>query len=170
MTTPTPIMETKTCTKCGIERALDEFRQWKNKSGNRIYRIGACRACKRAAQNMYRMENRDKCAKASADWKKKNPEKNAAHTRASYGRRKPQCREATLRWISEHRERYLLLLRDYGMRSKEALTDTYVAHTLRMSVLRAPKDLIALKRAQIEIYRATKQLRQTIKEKQDGRD
>lgn len=161
-------MDTKTCTECGTKRELDEFRQRKLKSGNGFYRIGVCRVCERAAQNKYRLENLEKCKKALADWKKKNPSKNAEHSRKSYAKRRRKCRETNLRWIAAHREQYLAWLRNYGKRSSEELTDTYVAHTIRMPVAQAPKRLIALKRAQIEIRRATKQLLHTIKEKQHG--
>lgn len=159
-------METKKCTRCGEAKALDEFRQKKRRSGNGRSPYPECRQCERQEAQKYRLLNPEKTKKALADWKKKNPAKNAAHSRASYGRRKTKCRETALRWISMNRDRYLLWLRDYGRRSREALTDTYVAHTIRMSVFLAPKYLVELKRAKIQIFRDTKQLLKTINEKQ----
>lgn len=155
---------TKTCTKCGTKRELNEFRKRKLKSGNGYFHIGECRVCEREAKNKYRIEHPEQCKKAVADWKKANPNTNAEHSRKSYAKRRNKCRQTTLRWIAENRSRYLKWLRDYGKRSSEALTDTYVAHTIRILVAQAPKQLIELKRRQIQIHRAIKQQKQILKE------
>lgn len=156
---------TKTCTKCGAEKSLDEFRERRSRRGIVLYRIGGCRVCERDAQKKYRLENLDKCKKALSDWKKKNPSKNAAHSRKSYAKRARKCREANLRWIADNRGHYLAYLRDYGKRSAERLSDSYVARTLRIPVAEAHnhKLLIELKREQLRIFRVTKKLKQEIK-------
>lgn len=158
--------QTKTCTKCETTRDIDQFRLRKLKSGNGYYHQAVCRVCERLVAQQYRLDNPQKTKDALANWKRNNPAKNAAHSRKSWANRRDKCRQTTLRWISANRERYLAWLRNYGRRSSELLTDTYVAHTIRMPIAQAPKMLIELKRAKIEIHRSTKKLISIIKEKQ----
>jgi hypothetical protein len=181
-------METKTCTKCGTEREFGEFRERKLKSGNGVYRIGECRVCEREAHNKYRLEHPDKCKKALADWKKKNPAKNAAHSRKSYANRRDKCRETQRRWVAANRERYLDRIKSWRARNTEKINRYYslpkvkqrraervsldrrtlgnmtVSKALREQGIPVTPETLELKREALSMKRLNKQLRQTYKE------
>lgn len=53
----------------------------------------------------------------------------------------------------------------YRKASSESLTDAYVRAALKMPFTEIPPALIEMKREQLQIYRATKQLNQAIKER-----
>lgn len=151
----------KTCTECGTERALDDFRQRKLKSSNGLYRLGVCRICERETQKKYRLANLEKCKKALADWKKSNPDRNAAHSRLSYYRcfdaRAMNCAQ----WRAANPDKVL----ESNRRQVTELTDSYVCNELRKVVPAVSDELVVAKRMQLKISRAAKTLNQTIKEK-----
>ena len=52
----------------------------------------------------------------------------------------------------------------YRKASSENLSDAYVKAALRMPFINIPPELIAMKREQLQIYRATRQLVKTLEE------
>jgi hypothetical protein len=87
------------------------------------------------------------------------------------GKKRNRCMSSADRlkaYLGKHPEKAKEIARRKGKRQREKITDKYVRSLLGMS---APSfDLIELKRVQIGVMRHTKQLVQTIKEKQDDRN
>lgn len=69
-------MQVKVCTKCGIEKPLSEF--WKHKEC-RLGVNSACKKCKSIQKGIYYRNNREKCEKASKDYRENNKEKCRAY-------------------------------------------------------------------------------------------
>ena len=68
----------KICSKCTIEKSLDQFaKDTKGKNGLRAY----CRSCCKIVRDKYYRENRDKVININKQWKLNNPEKNNAINR-----------------------------------------------------------------------------------------
>jgi hypothetical protein len=91
-------METKTCTKCGVEQDIEEFYLVR---ADKPWRSGSCRACrgkrakvwneesKEAIRNYKRewhVKNREKVISKVNDWVKANPEKRRKNALAYYYR------------------------------------------------------------------------------------
>lgn len=82
--------ETKTCSKCGQEKPLDDFSFQKR---GRFGRKAACKACMNAILRSKRSEglykaSPEKAAASAREWAKKNREKRNALSRAYYQRNK----------------------------------------------------------------------------------
>lgn len=66
------LLQTKICTKCGIEKSLSEFH--KNKDG-RLGLAAACKKCKSIHHKNVRAKNPDKYNEKTKKWVELNPEK-----------------------------------------------------------------------------------------------
>ena len=65
-------MKTKVCTKCGVEKPLDQFYKDKRlKSGVH----SECKVCHESMRRNWILKNREKVRKYGTDWIKKNPER-----------------------------------------------------------------------------------------------
>jgi 5-methylcytosine-specific restriction endonuclease McrA len=65
-------METKKCSKCGIEKSLTEFYKDPNdKNGVRLR--PKCKACLNEERKSWGKKNRDKLAQYAREWRKENP-------------------------------------------------------------------------------------------------
>lgn len=110
----------------------------------------------------------------------RNREKVMAHQRAWRENNRERCRELNRAWRENNREKVLegkrvyreanrekVIAKDraYNRKKTESLADGYVAKKLRIPVAQAPKDLIELKRQQLQLKRLTDQL---IKEIENG--
>ena len=115
-------------------------------------KCGEVKALGEFASRKDRFTRRSKCKKCEdlrrKKWLEENPEK---------------ARMAKKRWDKNNPDER----KTHNKKNVELLTDSYVAGRLKMQVSDAPPELLEAKRQQILIHRATKQLIQTIKEKQD---
>lgn len=142
-------METRTCTKCGKEKPLDAFAKQKlGKFGRRA----SCLECgKKANRAAYVAKNQN--AKIGVSPKHGMT---ASERQALYEKRHPEVK------TRKHRM------------ARETLAGNYVRGLLADS-FGVPRNLISdevveLKRAQLSVMRQTKQLVQTVKEKQNERN
>ncbi len=156
---------TKRCTKCGEAKALSEFPVVKDKKSTpgKVYSYlhSHCRGChaERASKWYYANKTRAlrKCKEIyernrsahllhAKEWKAKNQEK-VRIAKRKYKKAHPECDLKRLHWHIK------------------TLSDYYVRNALRLTVANAPPELIAIKREQLLIHRARKQL----KEKANGK-
>ncbi|WP_294255606.1 hypothetical protein [Propionivibrio sp.] len=142
-------METRTCTKCGQEKPLSAFAKQKlGKFGRRA----SCLECGKKANRAAYV--------AAHPTAKIGPSPHSGMTaserQALYEKRHPEVKTMKYR------------------RARERLSGSYVRGLLADSfgVQRTliSDDVVELKRAQLSVMRQTKQLVQTIKEKQDERN
>ena len=174
-------MDTKTCSKCGVDKDPVEFYSY----------AAACKECTRARVRAYKkanpgrvadskrlsyQKNIEKCKArsksnywsdpekhraASKAWRKANPEKARENRRKQ--KKYPAGISATARYREKHRDR-LLKRERYRMRAgARELSDAYVAATIcaHGSPLRAaciPPALVEAKRVHLQIHRLLRDL------------
>lgn len=142
-------METKTCTKCGGCKPVEEFaRNKKKQSGIDCW----CKQCHRDSTARYAKENREKVLSATRAWRAANREHRATYKRAH---RTPKDAQTTRDWKGLHPES----VRASEKRSRDRLATHYVAAKLRRQGADASPDyLIQLKREQLILRRLAKEL------------
>jgi hypothetical protein len=64
-------MNTKTCTKCGIEKEITEYSTNFNKKWGQSYLRSNCKACDNARSRQYHADNKAKRAKQHKEWRNK---------------------------------------------------------------------------------------------------
>lgn len=71
-------METKICSKCGIEKPVNEFyKDRRSKDGLRSH----CKECHNLSSRKWRSENPEKQRERCRKWQADNPERNREHSR-----------------------------------------------------------------------------------------
>ncbi len=65
-------MDSKTCTKCNIEKPLDEFKKQSSTKDGYSY---ACKVCLALVAKSYYKKNQEKLINKSVNWAKENPDK-----------------------------------------------------------------------------------------------
>lgn len=99
----------RTCTKCGVEKPIDQFRV------DRGHVRGDCRECERKFRLAYYAEHRERFAAASRKWSKTHPEQRNATKRAWYARNKEhQKRVVRLRMYGITADKYQELFTQQG--------------------------------------------------------
>jgi hypothetical protein len=159
----------KRCTKCGDTKSLEHFN--KEKLGK--YGVGSrCKPCIRAINSMYRERNRDKRREynkcyyennrekemtRNALYRDKNKEKIRLGYRVYRESNLEKCREIVRRWKANNLEKTREYAREYGRRSREYMSDAYlIRKIMQNTTLKSadiPKELIELKRVQLQITR-----------------
>lgn len=160
-------METKTCTRCGEVKATEDFFRDVSRSDGLT---GRCKPCHKEDANRYRQKESFKvaAAKRSAKWRAAHPvavAEAAARDKEKTAERVRQWRTKNKDKVSAQSLRRRSKQKAYYKKQADEITDNYVVQSLHM-----PKELAPLVRAKLQIYRATKQLLQTIKEKQNERN
>jgi len=112
-------METKTCTKCGEEKALDCFS--KNQSW--------CKACSFEYTRKYYKANPEKCNERQRKYRKANPEKFNERQRKHRKANPEKCRErnrkhSKRRWVERE-------MKSRGITEPEAVTQYEVMQVFR---------------------------------------
>lgn len=64
-------MNTKSCTKCGVEKELTEYTKNFNKKWGKSYLRSSCRECDNARNRKYHADNKAKRAQQHKDWRNK---------------------------------------------------------------------------------------------------
>ena len=149
-------MKTKTCTKCGEVKALDEFS--KRREGLRA----ACKSCISIQSSEYRELNREKIRNLMKIHNAKNKIKKAEFARRDNALHPRKYYSNTVAWQKNNKGK----VKESALRKAADLTDCYVCNQLGIHVSDCPADLIEIKREQIQIHRLTKQLNQAIKDAQ----
>lgn len=147
---------------------------------------GACVQCKKVRDADRRKKNRDKiraqkkayCA-ANKDkvmeWRSNhyaaNADKIKAKSASYYSKNKDKVRETMATYYAENRDKFkeykLSRREDYASMARarcEALTDGYIAIALRLPVKKIPRELMDLKRQQLEAHRLERAINSVLKE------
>ena len=153
--------KTKACTKCGELKYLGEFFRDASRSDGLT---GRCKPCHRADAKRYAQKDSFNvaAAKRSAKWRQMHPdlvselakrdmEKTVARVRQWREKNPDKVRSQSLR----RRPRQL----SYYKKQSEKVSDSYVVNSLHLPIEIAP-----LKRTQLQVHRATKQLKKALKE------
>jgi hypothetical protein len=136
--------ESKTCSKCGETKPLDEFETDKRlKSGKRA----ACRLCRRKQRSVHYYMNAERMRLASREYR-------LEHLIV----RRKSCKQ----WRDENRDHCLSYYKEANKRNNEALPDCVVKHRLiqgrKFSPEQITPELIAATRALIKLKRAVKEI------------
>ncbi len=106
----------KTCSKCGVEKDLDEFYtdNYKKDGKSRI-----CKVCAKFKSAKYQKDNPEKIKAAKAKYKKANPEKVKA-AKAKYKRDNPEkVRAAMAKWQRDNPEKRKVITKKYRKANPE---------------------------------------------------
>jgi hypothetical protein len=95
-------------------------------------------------------------------WREANKEKVQAHKKAYREAHKEKDRAIVKAWREANKEKVQASKKAWGEAQSKNLTDTYVLNALRIPTADCHKQMISLKREQLEIYRATRELVATI--------
>jgi hypothetical protein len=94
-------METKVCTKCGVEKKLTDFNKMsKVKCGVRSY----CRECQTIDSKKYRIENKVKIKEYNTKWNKENQEYYKKYFEEYYIINYETEKERKLKWYRDNLE------------------------------------------------------------------
>ncbi len=151
----------KVCRKCKEEKPLTEFYANKSSSDGRIL---YCRSCSKALKKVWYAENQEKVKAASAAYRAANQEKVKAASTAYRAANQEKLRANSASWRAANPEK----VKANNAAQVEALSDGYIADRLGLPLATIPQELVNLKREQLKMRRATKQLTKTIKEIQDA--
>ena len=156
----------KTCSKCGAVKELGEFHTRKTASDGRM---SQCKECRRE----YYAAAPDKVKARSAKWRKDNPERYAELCKARskrnsenekirhavrYSQKSDEFKARSAKWRKDNPERY----KERQRLVSENMTPCYIAQRVGVSVKDITPELIELKREQLLMHRATKQLTKEI--------
>jgi len=81
----------KTCTKCDVDKPLDEFGRDKKSPDGRAWR---CKACASAEFRAWRAANPEAAKAAARRWQDAHPERKAAYDRRHYRKHHDKIRDA----------------------------------------------------------------------------
>lgn len=155
-------MQTKTCTKCVISKAIDLFPAKKNK----------CKDCVAEYMKEYFQKRKFELMAAHKEWVLKNPKKNLEHQQKYSQKNKEIYAESARKWRAKNPEVVKKQKKRWEKSNRTAAGVSYckkiLACQLGVSWAEIPQNLIAMKREQIFNQRLTKQLTSLIKEKSNG--
>lgn len=162
---------TKTCTKCGEEKAEREFYM----QPGRMQRAAACKKCEAARKAAWQKVNAENHRKSCRKWHNSNLEKSRASSLAWYranivkarangarwSKNNPErCRKRTAKWRAANIEKARASALKWGNASTRSMSDGYVKSLLcernTLSTKEVPDSLARLKRAQIKLLREVK--------------
>jgi cobalamin-dependent methionine synthase I len=94
-------MDTKKCSKCGVEKALCEFNKNKNAKDGLC---PSCKECRRAAAKVYRSKNKEKIRQKNKNY---------------YSNNRQRLIEVTKKWCEENKERWSSYSKLYREQNRE---------------------------------------------------
>ncbi len=168
----------KCCSKCGIKKQAQEFQI--QPTGSRSSR---CKSCIAEYMKKYRERSIDKIRRRKKfmywsggkekqrEYRRAHTEKHRAQSRRAYTKNPQKFKAAAAEYAKAHPELKKKWAKRYYKKSVRLMTDAYVSSLITSKTGLTASDvkhLIKLKRTQLQIYRATKQLLQTIEEKKHG--
>jgi hypothetical protein len=95
----------KRCTKCGIEKPMDEF--YKYKTRKVVYRT-VCKSCIKEQNKKCRLDNLERNKASVRKWHLENPERVKALHKKWYFENHEKVKELTEKWRLENPEKYAL--------------------------------------------------------------
>lgn len=108
------VIETKICTKCKVEKSVDEFeirtdiRRSKKWVNDKIYRRGACKTCVslriKINNHEHYKNNREYILQRNAKWLEANLDKEKARAKKYYIKNKSEYRKRDRLWAKKHPE------------------------------------------------------------------
>ena len=149
--------DSKTCARCGKPKPFSEFRRETRKGkGCRFGLRSPCKDCMNLIAAKYREENRGKLRA----YHKKYREENRGEIRASAKKHIDKNPEYFAQYYGLNREAMIGYQKKYRDRECEILGDSYIAKQLakgtNLTAKVIPQELIALKRAQLQLARQLK--------------
>ena len=105
-------------------------------------------------------ECRECCRAWSAKWMEKNRETAIERNAKAYQAGKDYYKKKSAKWKESNRESVSAI----NKRAVDRLTDYYVASKMGLKTKNAPPDMINLKREQLLLKRANKELKNAVKE------
>ena len=100
-------METKKCSKCGIEKEINEFRI--KKSYNKFYVCGQCKACEREYyllnNKKYKEKHKEEISKQRKQYRIENKEKLNNYQKEYYKKNKEIISEKRKKYAEKNREK-----------------------------------------------------------------
>ena len=110
----------KVCTKCSIEKSLNEFYK---RSQNKDGLDSRCKACNKKICKTYRENNAENIKKYKADWFKKNYERLKEKRKTYYEINSHSILESNRIWIQNNIERYKDIKKQYQKKNKVKLIE-----------------------------------------------
>lgn len=137
----------KTCHKCGVVKELGEFH---NDAKRKDGKYPKCKNCCKSYQDEYRRRNHEKLLDDKKRYYLNNSDKIIKY-QAEY--------------LHKNRDKVYARNARSFVKYRDSLSDSYVANVMSVKVSQSSHELIELKREQLLMHRATKQL---IKEIENG--
>lgn len=187
--------QTKQCSKCGEVKPLDAFhKQQQGALGVR----STCKACRIEEKKIYRQENRVAINAKQAEYRKTHAKQIAQRNKKYRSSCREKINETRNEWRKKNRnlenaikrrnrdknkaainskkmEKYYKNPTKYSNLAKKyisSLPDSYIVRIICRGSLLKPdeitQELIDMKREQLLMHRATKQLMDSLKEKENG--
>jgi hypothetical protein len=101
----------KKCSKCNLEKSLEDFPKDKTGKFGRHYK---CKACNKEYNKLHYIKNRDRKVNARKEYKANNPEKVKDSNKKYYHKHKKTLREKHKAWVEANKEHVLLYAKEYG--------------------------------------------------------
>lgn len=143
-------MTTKTCSKCGEVKAVEDF----------YSRYNQCKTCFLAQQSKYRKEHLEKYRGYSAKYRKEHQEKERECKAKYYKEHVETIRERKAKYYKEH----WYAIHEYGVKRAVEMPDSYIRNLLAngspVHGLQLPCALLEAKRIQLKINRYLKEMTQ----------
>ena len=125
--------KTKVCTKCGIEKGLEEFPK---KKGGRNGRSSYCRGCFSEYQKLYAIKNKDKISEKSKQYRNANKEKIAKRSKERYLKDKDRIKQyqtanhfrisqVSKEYREKHREKYKNYNKEYHKNNFDSISQRH---------------------------------------------
>jgi hypothetical protein len=138
-----------------------------------------CPECTKLSQKKYRELNKEKVKALNVDWQSRNKEKVKACKAAWRDKNKEKMKAYKAAWRAKNKEKISVHMAIYISLNKEkrkankaghvsSLSNCYVACALCMKVSDVSKDLMELKREQLQVYRLKKQFKAALTEISKG--
>ena len=129
----------KTCTKCGVVKPLDDFHRYKTGAGGRKPH---CKECVREYTRRYYEENRDKVRERKHRYYEENRDKRREYDRSYYEENRDKVREYKRRYHEENRDKIRECQRRYYEENRDIINQKKKIHhaqNTRISNLLASK-------------------------------
>ena len=108
----------KTCTKCGVVKPLDDFHRDKTRAGGRYPH---CKECRRERNRRHYEETRDKVREHNRRYYEENRDKERERNRRRYEENRDNERERNRRYREENRDKMLDYKRRYYEENRDIL-------------------------------------------------
>tara|TARA_S200002703_G_scaffold39288_1_gene34432 strand:+ start:590 stop:1285 length:696 start_codon:yes stop_codon:yes gene_type:complete len=109
-------MNTKTCTKCGIDKPLNDYH---NRKDSKDGKKGQCKECSRNASRAWIKENKERHRKNALTWTKANPERKRINDHKYRQKNREQLRDTSNAWHQANKERSLASNRAWHEANRE---------------------------------------------------